>query len=378
MGTRAVTQLNSKNDFIKHYTRWDGFVPEIKTHIKNLSTDWGDTLDVFRKGLDYNSPSIDVMVEWADNFEQMIKDYESTHSIELMSNLLCLKSFVHHYVMWKDHYAHDEKVDLSVEYKDDRFVFSKRLPKLKPKKIDSEYKILRVQSLDIDKKEISEQFIDFKYKNITEFELLFGFLSLPIFLRDFYTVTKKPANEIYSDGRILSLILSKLSKFYKPTEAYDRFYFANEKKKDGPRDDVQKYKDFTDVLRNAESMIPFDFCIGKLGMHLAFRFPNKIFPVTEAEKLSDLVPDIKILMTETQLSHIFANVKDKSFDDLTEIVNDVSLYYETANQAYSDYYQVDSMYGDVSFVSYKNYVGLNYEESLSRMMHSQYELEIKN
>ena len=85
MGTRATTRIQSKDDFIELYTRWDGFPGEIKSNLKSIFDIWKFTLQQFEKSISnkrYQSPYI---TKWLDNMNTLIYTAKTENDIVVIA-----------------------------------------------------------------------------------------------------------------------------------------------------------------------------------------------------------------------------------------------------------------------------------------------------
>lgn len=397
MGTHASTRIANEHDYIEHHTRWDGFSPEIVENIQSLPTAWQTAIENIKEKLNSDEQGTFSLKDWATSFERLLNDYTANPTIESTSLLLCFLSFTHHHVLpnkasgdlldyWgegsPDVTAQLIGKDMVYTYQEDYDADAVVQPiiETKAKQIDPEFKVMRIYSVDNDGNMLDTDYVDFKYRNLTEEELFEAVLKLPLFMRDLYTVTKMSRSEkeaIDHDIDSLVRLTKKLAQFYKPTSEYMLF---GRDKKDNVRNLDERKQSIEDTKDDAISMIPFDLDITTLGTHLALSQPGDIFPLTKGERLGDYEISFKVGLHNSRLSHIYCNIPNKDEKDVVELVQNIANHYGERISHFDHYHKIDSI-ADIQFIKLvqdEPFYGISYEETLIKLMENQYLIEMNN
>jgi hypothetical protein len=393
MGTPATTRIANEHDYIEHHTRWDGFPDEIIQYMKNLSLNWGNALDLFKEKITADSHGTVGLTEWASNFEQLLEKHEDAPTIETTSLLLCFLSFTHHHVL--PHKAPNDLLsywgegepDVTAQLVNGKVNYTKEEDNDQPevnvtvKSIPDGFKVMRIYNLNKEGKLTEDDYVDFKYKDITEEDLFASILHLPLFLRDVYTLTKttrtERKNKDYKDDS-LTRLFQKIAEFYQPTSEYIRY---GRDSHDKIRTLTERKKSISDSLDNADSMIPFDLYTSSLGNHIALANPGKVFPLTKGESLSEYTVSFKVAMFDNRLNSIYCNIPNKSEEEMLSLLNDVTLRFDFRMHRFNNYHKVDNISEQIEFLQLiceETYLGIHYEETLISLMENQYSIEMNN
>jgi len=406
MGTPATTRIANEDDYIEHHTRWDGFPEEIIGYMQNLSSKWETAIELFKDKITDDSQGTVGLTEWASNFEKLLEQYKESPTIEITSLLLCFLSFTHHHVL--PHKAPDDLLsywgegepDVTAQLINGGFTYTKldeddeepedgeNRPSLKQpditvvvKPIPDDFKVMRIYNLNKEGQLVEDDYVDFKYKDITEEELFANVLHLPLFLRDVYTLTKttrtERKNNDYKDDS-LTRLFQKIAEFYQPTTEYIRY---GRDSHDKVRTLAERKKSISDSLDNAESMIPFDLYTSSLGNHIALANPGKVFPLTKGESLSEYTVSFKVAMFDNRLNSIYCNIPNKSEEEMLSLLNDVTLRFDFRMHRFNTYHKVDNISEQIEFLQLicdEPYLGIHYEEALISLMENQYSIEMNN
>lgn len=404
MGTPATTRIANEHDYIEHHTRWDGFPDEIIGYMKKLSSNWENALELFKEKITDDSQGTVGLTEWASNFQKLIEQHEKEPTIETTSLLLCFLSFTHHHVL--PHKAPDdllsywgeEEPDVTAQLINGVFTYSKsdeyndedeenteavEQPEVNVvvKNIPDDFKVMRIYHLNKEGQLTEDDYVDFKYKDITEEDLFASVLHLPLFLRDVYTLTKitrtERKNKDYKDDS-LTRLFQKIAEFYQPTSEYIRY---GRDSHDKIRTLAERKKSISDSLDNADSMIPFDLYTSSLGNHIALANPGKVFPLTKGESLSEYTVSFKVAMFDNRLNSIYCNIPNKSEEEMLSLLNDVTLRFDFRMHRFNNYHKVDNISEQIEFLQLicdETYLGIHYEETLISLMENQYSIEMNN
>lgn len=397
MGTHASTRIANEHDYIEHHTRWDGFPPEIVESIQSLPTAWQTAIENIKEKLNADELGTFALKNWAISFEKLLNDYIEKPTIEATSLLLCFLSFSHHHVLPNAAsndllgYWGEDNPDVTAQLLGNSFVYTYQEDydadevvhptiELASKQITSEFKVMRIYSVDNDGNMLDTDYVDFKYKNMTEEELFSTVLKLPLFMRDLYTVTKMSSSEkeaIDHDIDSLVSLTRKLSQFYKPTSEY-ALYSRNEN--DKIRNKNERKKSIEDTKDYAVSMIPFDLDVTTLGTHISLSQPGNIFPLTKAERLGRYEISFKVGLYSSRLNDIFCNIPNKEADEVVELVQSVANHYEERINHFDHYHKIDSI-DNIQFMKLEQnevFYGISYEETLIKLMENQYLIEMND
>lgn len=389
MGTHATTRMTTKDDFIEMHTRWEGFVPDIISHIETSINDWENSIAYLRERMIKHPENIEYLSRWVDDLAYIIESYKKNPTIETASTLLCMRSFNHHFVLPNKtnedtfQYWNKGHPDLVAFLDNDKFSFHETvMVKPTPKPIPDGFKVLRIYATQDDK--INEnEFIDLKYYGLESTQMFREILTLPLFWRELYTVAKYKESDDSAylfdfDRNPVLHKINTLKSFYTMTEAYS----SSEKNfnDDVPRTAKQRDEDFEDVSRMMIRMLPMEMSISSLASHIIEKLPANIQHMTESERLSDYEISLNVMLnTESRSSLLFCNVPSLSVEENQKLLTPIVNEYTYNVQRFINQYKLDA-HRDIEFRSlfdYKDYIGFYYEKTIQILMEYQYELELK-
>lgn len=404
MGTSATTRIANEHDYIEHHTRWDGFPDEIVQYMKKLSSNWEDAIELFKEKLNDDSLGTIGLTEWVADFERLLKTHQECPTIETTSLLLCFLSFTHHHVLPHKapndllSYWGEESPDVTAQLINGAFTYTKtdeddddeeenreaiNQPEVNVvvKKISDDFKVMRIYALNKEGQLNEADYVDFKYKDITEEDLFSSVLHLPLFLRDIYTLTKISRTErtnMQSKLDVLTQLFQKIAEFYQPTTEYIRY---GRDSNDKVRTLVERKKSISASLDNADSMIPFDLYTASFGNHIALANPGKVLPLTKGESLSAYSVSFKVAIFDNRLNSVYCNIVNKSEEEMLTLLNDVTLRFDYRMHRFNNYHKVDNISEKIEFLQLicdETYLGIHYEETLISLMENQYSIEMNN
>lgn len=403
MGTPATTRIANENDYIEHHTRWDGFPSEIKVRLMGLVENWEAAIENIKEKLDEDTKGTVSLKKWVTDFEHTLNNYKENPTIEMTSMLLCFHSFSHHHILpikstgnllsyWgegePDITAQLINGELTCTVREDEYddndelieSTSQPLIEVVRKELSTDFKVMRIYGVDKDGSIDDDNYVDFKYKDISEEDLFTSIIHLPLFLRDIYTVTKLSRTEKEAMNRVdaLTSAFQKLAEFYQPTNEYKRFGVP---KKDVVRNTKARKQSIEDSLDNAQSMIPFDLDITSLGNHIALANPGKVLPVTKGERLSDYAITFKVGMYDDRNNSIYCSIPNKSEDDMKALLKETILSFDHKVHHFNHYNKVDSIGDEIQFsqlLCEEVFYGVPYEETIINLMENQYSIEIND
>ena len=290
MGTRATTRIQSKDDFIELYTRWDGFPGEIKSNLKSIFDIWKFTLQQFEKSISnkkYQSPYI---TKWLDNMNTLIYTAKTENDIVVIAGLLSSLSFNHHHPLdsyspdknyFKYYYKYNPDVIYDVEL--NKFNKKNKLKEIKETKLllDDTHFIARIIYYEDTDNKFNIEDSKLNYTNIyvdgmTKEEFYLTLVELPLFLLETHYLlrnTMVESNDLFDNYGLLSKNIFdeySLKSFYSPSVKFKEH-----------KDD--KDKDKNDILDHIWRFIPFDLGTSSLAIHLFLASAGKIKYLTEGQ-----------------------------------------------------------------------------------------------
>jgi hypothetical protein len=391
MGTPATTRIANENDYIEHHTRWDGFPEEIKYKMISMSDRWEFAIEQLKEKLNDDNQGTVGLTKWVEDFEQALIDYKTNPKIDMSSMLLCFHSFAHHHVLPTKtnddilSYLGEDSPDITAQILNGEFTYTfdedgnQPVVEVIRKEIPAEFKVMRIHAIDDDGKLVDDNYVDFKYKNISEDDLFASIIHLPLFLRDIYTLTKMTRTEKKSlVGQLdpLTMLLQKMAEFYKPTTEYVRF---SSSEVDAIRTKAERLQSIQESLEAAQSMIPFDLDITSFGSQIAFANPGNVLPLTKGEQLSEYDISFKVGLFESRLNYIYCNIPNKEENDMLALLNDVVLHFDYRMHRFNTYHKVDNIGDNVQFsklLSDEVFFGMPYEATIINLMENQQSMEM--
>jgi hypothetical protein len=393
MGTPATTRIASENDYIEHHTRWDGYPDDIKKNIISMVDRWQLSVESLKENLNDDSQGTVTLNQWVTDFEKTINDYKANPTIEMSSMLLCFLSFAHHHVL--PHATTDDLMsywgenepNITAQLINGLFTYTTDEEGNQPtvevvrKEIPAEFKVMRIYAIDKDGKLLDDNYVDFKYKNISEEALFSSVIQLPLFLRDIYTLTKMSKTEKKSlDYTLhpLTAMLQKMAEFYKPTNEYVRFGGSEG---DKVRTKEERLKTIELSSDWVHSMIPFDLDITSFGSHIAFTNPGNVLPLTKGECLSEYEISFKVGMFDNRMNYIYCNIPNKDESEMLQLLNDTVLHFDYRNHRFNTYHKVDNVGENIQFsqlVADEVFLGMPYEETIINLMENQQSIEMND
>lgn len=418
MGTHATTRIATENDYIEHHTRWDGFPTEIAYAINHSISRWKQSVIILKEKLkDHDSA---ILQEWIADLEDFLNKSESNLTLEAASVMLCNRSFTAHHILpfsapdnllsyWGKGnpdltaFIKDNKFDFKTHYEESEDYEDDSLDSVEqeieipngaidsisviPKRISSEYKVARVYNNSDTSG--SPDYVDIKYKDISEIDLVKKIIRLPQLMRDIYSVIKAPISVQYDNMNTYNLpifsLVNKLGYFYTPTKNYSRFRSRYDNEKDTARTSKGREQDKLSVLDDIRSLIPFDFSIENVSIHLSLATMNKVAPLTEAERLSDYPISLFIVVgQDSRLSKLYASIPELNYDShisvLDECMNEIKeheIKYKTQHNLSIENLNIGE-YLHGTDVEGKPFIGFNYESNLVDLMLDEYDIELQN
>jgi uncharacterized protein YxjI len=391
MGTPATTRIANENDYIEHHTRWDGFPEEIKDKMISMSDRWEFAIEQLKEKLNDDNQGTVGLTKWVEDFEQALIDYKTNPKIDMSSMLLCFHSFAHHHVLPTKtnddilSYLGEDSPDITAQILNGEFTYTfdedgnQPVVEVIRKEIPAGFKVMRIHAIDDDGKLVDDNYVDFKYKNISEDDLFASIIHLPLFLRDIYTLTKMTRTEKKSlVGQLdpLTMLLQKMAEFYKPTTEYVRF---SSSEVDAIRTKAERLQSIQESLEAAHSMIPFDLDITSFGSQIAFANPGNVLPLTKGEQLSEYDISFKVGLFESRLNYIYCNIPNKEENDMLALLNDVVLHFDYRMHRFNTYHKVDNIGDNVQFsklLSDEVFFGMPYEATIINLMENQQSMEM--
>lgn len=393
MGTPATTRIASENDYIEHHTRWDGFPEEIKEKMISMVERWELAIENFKEKLNDDSQGTVTLTKWIADFEQALNEYKANPTIDMSSMLLCFMSFAHHHILpsastddllsyWGEGFP-----DITAQLLNGEFTYTTHEEDNQPtvevvrKEIPAEFKIMRIYGVDKEGKLAEDNYVDFKYKNLSEDDLFSSIIHLPLFLRDIYTLTKMSQTEKKNlEYKLdpLTLMLQKMAEFYKPTTEFVRFGCSEG---DVVRTKEERIETIRDSLDWVHSMIPFDLDITSLGTHIALANPGNVLPVTKGERLSDYAISFKVAMYDIRFNYIYCNIPGKEESEMLTLLNDTVLHFDHRMHRFNTYHKVDNVGENIQFsqlISDEVFLGMPYEETIVNLMENQQSMEMND
>lgn len=393
MGTPATTRIANENDYIEHHTRWDGYPDEIKKNIISMVDRWQLSVESLKETLNDDSQGTVTLNQWVTDFEKAINDYKANPTIEMSSMLLCFLSFAHHHVL--PHattdglmsYWGENEPNITAQLVNGLFTYTTDEEGNQPtvevvrKEISAEFKVMRIYAIDEDGKLLDDNYVDFKYKNISEEGLFSSIIQLPLFLRDIYTLTKMSRTEKKSlDYTLhpLTAMLQKMTEFYKPTNEYVRFGSSEGDKVRTKEERIKTIELSSDWVH---SMIPFDLDITSFGSHIAFTNPGNVLPITKGERLSEYEISFKVGMFDNRMNYIYCNIPNKDESEMLQLLNDTVLRFDYRNHRFNTYHKVNNVGENIQFsqlVADEVFLGMPYEETIINLMENQQSIEMND
>jgi len=408
MGTSATTRLSKDKDYIEFFTRWDGIPSLIKEEILAIPEHWLTAIALFKKELSLDEYGTSGLREWLLDLEKVLEHYMQTNDLESAAVLFSNRSFVHHHAFpakaegdylencGKGHPAIVAKLgnpiifEFSEHLNDDDILVDSTVSRSRivARPINEEYKILRIQSLRFENnsKKLVEhvEYIDLKYKGISREEIMREVLLLPLFWRDLYTISKKIEDIIQitkvkkTESAISYLPIMKLARklknFYSPTKKYhqrgERSYIEDIPFSLSEKEDYKK-----EILMEIRSSIPLDMATDSLASQLSFRFPGKVYPLTESENRSNKEVSLTLYMHEKGTTDFY--FKPENVTDFTYLFNDVQSKFLERELKFFNYYGLDkqSIKYELSQNNNRSLIGIRYENSIVEVMQSQRDIE---
>jgi len=382
MGTHASTRIANEHDYIEHHTRWDGFPPEIVESIKSLPTAWQEAIDNIKEKLNSDEQGTFSLKDWTVSFEKLLHEYTANPTIEAASVLLCFLSFSHHHVLPNKasddllNYWGEGNPDVTAQLVGNDFVYTYQEdydaddvvhPTIepKPKQISPEFKVMRIYAINNEGKLLDTDYVDFKYKNLTEEDLFKTVLTLPL--------SRTECNALDSIDSLVRLT-RKLSAFYKPSGEYALY----RREEDKPRSLDERKNSIEESVDYALSMIPFDLDVTAFGKHITLAQPGNIYPLTKGERLSHYDISFKIGIYDGRMNQVYCNIPNKDEEDISDLVQNIANYYGQRCDHFDHYHKIDSI-EDIQFIKLIHddvFYGINYEETLIKLMENQYLIEI--
>lgn len=393
MGTPATTRIANEHDYIEHHTRWDGHPEEIKEKMIAMIERWAVSVEMLKEKLNDDSQGTVTIEKWVTEFEQALNDYKSNPMIDMSSMLLCFHSFAHHHVLPSKtnedtfSYFGAGTPDITAQLLNGDFTYTLNENGNQPvvdvvrKEIPTEFKVMRIHPINKDGKLIDDNYVDFKYRNITEEELFSSIIHLPILLRDLYTFAKISKTEKKFLGYQLDPLrnlFQKMADFYKPTNEYVRFINSGVdcvRTKDERLDSIKRSLEYVD------SMIPFDLDITSFGTQIAFANPGNVLPLTKGEEMSEYDISFKVAIFDSRLNYIYCNIPNKEENDMLDLLNDVVLHFDYRVHRFNTYHKVDNVGDTIQFsklISDEIFLGLPYESTIINLMENQQSIEIND
>ncbi len=358
MGTHATLRIQKSNDYIELHSRWDGFPQEMIENLFNLEEDYTKIIDFIKYNIKDND-GFSILKEWINDFEKLIENYKKNKNIELTTLLFSTRSFSHFSPLphkaeesLLDYWGKDEP-DLALYLENFSFLgevydeenddyITQEIPKVSviKKDIEDKYKILRIYSSE------EEAYLDLKYYNLEDKEVIEKILLLPFFLKEITTVFEHNLN--LKNNIIWNSLFRTLTSFYNSkneSSRYYRFGFRNDK----------------ELLEDLISSIPFDIFVNQLSIHLMLLFAGKMLPITNAEALSDYKPDIILNLKNDRLSNISFDISNQNLD-----IQNIKSNLNNFEAQYSKQFKVSPI--DVDYIKLNNnFVFFNYETSLLKI-----------
>lgn len=355
MGTHATLRIQKNNDYIELHSRWDGFSQEMIENLSNLEKDYTKIGDFIKENIKDNNGLI-ILKNWINDFEILIEDYKKNKNIELTTLLFSTRSFSHfsplpHKAKKRllDYWGKDSP-DLALYLENFSFLgevydeenddyITQEIPQVSviKKDIEDKYKILRIYS------EADEAYLDLKYYNLENKEVIEKILLLPFFLKELTTLFEHNLN--FKSDVIWDSLFRTLSSFYNSKNKASRYYrfgFKNDK----------------ELLDDLVSSIPFDIFVNQFSIHLMLLFAGKMLPLTNAEALSDYTPDIILNLKNDRLSNISFDISEHSVD-----LENIKSYLNNCENQYSKQFEVSPI--NVDYIKLNNnFVSFDYEISL--------------
>lgn len=390
MGTSAYTKISNKHDYIDTYTRYDGFLDQMEASVVNASVNWGNGLNEFNKRLNAKPYKVEYMEEWSSELGKFLSVYKTNPTIESITSLYCLKSLISDQLSINGlGYGHNIDYKLKVFLKDDNSIIinnDKYKTEVVHREISPEFKVGRI-SLFRDQNFNSPHYIDFKFKDIDTVELVKQIIALPQFFRNLYSVIKLKDQEIEDDKTLLNLQIFNynhlLSYFSKGTNEYFS-PLRLDKSPEGslPRSREQKEKEFDKVISKIQGGYTFSLWENGFLNHLLLRFPNKVLPITEAEKGSEYSIDLNIGIIDKDAKDIVINIPDKDLKFHSTLINEIVF---TLMEKENEFNEQHGLIGEdpVIGIHYLSpelseipYLGFAYEYNFASLMSNQYEIEV--
>lgn len=333
MGSSTSTKIVDNNDSINVFTRWDGFKEDIGNDLNNLSEIWSNQIYLIKKLFNEKGDLGTYGIkEWIVDMELLINNYSLNKTVDTACVLLSNINLNHNrpipYAGDKEYlnYLGFKQADNIYNIQKNTFVENYK-KKRDNQSIDNlkDFKICEISSED-------KQKIGFKFKDLTEEEILLDICLIPLFIRDIYTISKeffykkKYDHSFFEKINIRSVpflkYFLKLNMLYSPTSHYSI------RENDKVFTEEEKEADLKNKIYEAIAFSPLEFNDGTLINFLSLKHPGKILPLTNNEISLNKKSDLKIYMpNENSIEIDDEYLTDKFRTSLVKQFNDKEKYF---------------------------------------------------
>lgn len=333
MGSSTSTKIVDNNDSINVFTRWDGFKEDIGNDLNNLSEIWSNQIYLIKKLFNEKGDLGTYGIkEWIVDMELLINNYSLNKTVDTACVLLSNINLNHNrpipYAGDKEYlnYLGFKQADNIYNIKKNTFVENYK-KKRDNQSIDNlkDFKICEISSE-------GKQKIGFKFKDLTEEEILLDICLIPLFIRDIYTISKeffykkKYDHSFFEKINIRSVpflkYCLKLNMLYSPTSHYSI------RENDKVFTEEEKEADLKNKIYEAIAFSPLEFNDGTLINFLSLKHPGKILPLTNNEISLNRKSDLKIYMpNENSIEIDDEYLTDKFRTSLVKQFNDKEKYF---------------------------------------------------
>lgn len=331
MGSSTSTKIINHNDSINVFTRWDGFREEIQNDLNNLTEIWNNQIYLIKKLFDEKGDlGTSEIKEWIVQMELFINNYSINRSVDTACVLLSNINLNHNrpipYAGDKEYlnYLGFKQADNIYNIQTNKFVENYKNNKASVDNL-KDFKTCKIESEN-------KQKIGFKFKDLTEEEILLDICLMPLFIRDLYTIAKElfyknkyePSffEEINKRSIPFLKYCMKLNMLYSPTSHYSI------RENDKVFTEEEKEADLKNKIYEAIAFSPLEFNDGTLINFLSLKHPGKILPLTNNEINLNKKSDLKIFMpNENSIEIIGEHLTDKFRTSLVKQFNDKEKYF---------------------------------------------------
>lgn len=367
MGADILTRIykHEKSDYIDLHDRHsDGDTSIVKKELKSQVSYWENFVNSLEDDIIQSEYDFSGMVQWIEDFGNIIKVHKHFPSIEVAAALSSMKSFNHHHVL--PYYNKNSKQLLDFwgygnpfvegHLKGTDFTFSAKYkkPSVEKKAIDEkEFKIVRIKSQGESERSI---FVDLKVRKFDRKEFLLKILSLPEFWRNFHLVSRKRRDKGASIHPAYNLNRT-LNKFYTPSKNFSITSVIGKNKKE--------------ILQNIKSESPLGLYVNSFAMHLFFSMPGMVLPLTvsEQEWSATVTPEMTITLNENEINLISINYGKDGVEN-RKILQEFSEDFSEREQSFAKHFELGKYSGGQFLLTTSEEFAFVYETNMIELFDS--------